>query len=190
MGAECKVGALQCAFSLSLGATPNSSEGSWSSGKELPTKALARRLAHHDGVHPADRPIRRAGHAEPQLLGCSGERRGLPATSIRISIRCIPWMFERAARLWAIPRTIATVSLWRYPLCSAIVHRTRSTRVRCSCALAPVLMAKTASIRTELIRARGEPAARGEPPRATFVSSSRGGVLASEARMGAAKGPA
>ena len=51
----------------------------------------------------------------------------------------MPWMFERATRLWAMSPTMATLSPSKWPFLLRMVSRSSSACVGCSCAPSPAL---------------------------------------------------
>ena len=81
---------------------------------------------------------------------------GGPATvTVMPSLR-MPWMLERATRLWAMSPTMATCSPSKWPLCSRIVSRSSRACVGCSWAPSPALTIEHDSSRASSAAAPAE----------------------------------
>ena len=68
----------------------------------------------------------------------------------------IPWMSDRATRLWATSPTIATWSPSKCAFLSRIVRRSRSAWVGCSCAPSPAFTIEHGSVRASSSAAPAE----------------------------------
>src|SRR5205814_90288 len=91
-----------------------------------------------DAVHRAGRiddvavPDQEAHACAPFAPARSSKTPMGPATvTVMPSLR-MPWMLERATRLWAMSPTMATLSPSKWPLCSRMVSRSSSACVGCS----------------------------------------------------------
>ena len=81
---------------------------------------------------------------------------GGPATvTVMPSLR-MPWMLERATRLWVMSPTMVTLSPSRWPFFSRIVRRSSSACVGCSWAPSPAFTIPHVSSRARIAAAPAE----------------------------------
>src|SRR5713101_4587332 len=92
-----------------------------------------------------------------------------PATVTVMPILRMPWMLERATRLWVMSPTRVTLSPSRWPFFSRIVRRSSSAWVGCSCAPSPAFT-------TEHLRCLARSAG---PPAALWRTTTTSGLMAS-----------